>query len=74
MNSVQTNGGIHTKGISFRSDITGFNWSEVPTTLIEMGFMTNPEEDRNLSNPHYLRNLMTKLAEGIVTYRGQARA
>lgn len=36
--------------------------------------MTNPEEDGNLSNPEYLRKLMRYIADGIVVYRGQARA
>ncbi|MBN8210268.1 N-acetylmuramoyl-L-alanine amidase [Bacillus sp. NTK071] len=72
--TVQSDMSIDTNGLSFRSDITGFNWSEVPTTLIEMGFMTNPEEDGNLSNPEYLRKLMRHIADGIVVYRSQARA
>ena len=70
LNTVQSDGGINTNNVSFRSDLTGFNWSEVPTTLIEMGFMTNPEEDQKLSDQAYLRKLMTYIAEGIVAYRG----
>lgn len=56
------------KGISFRDDISGFNWSKIPVTLIELGFMTNPEEDRKLSDPQYLTNLMMKIADGIDQY------
>jgi N-acetylmuramoyl-L-alanine amidase len=67
-NAVQRDRSIDTNGISFRSDITGFNWSQVPTTLIEMGFMTNKEDDHNLSDPDYLRKLLTVVAEGIVAY------
>ncbi|MFP3340392.1 N-acetylmuramoyl-L-alanine amidase, partial [Micrococcus sp. SIMBA_131] len=59
--AVQRNQSIDTNGISFRSDITGFNWSQVPTVLIEMGFMTNTEDDQNLSDPAYLRKLMTEV-------------
>ncbi|WP_165998495.1 N-acetylmuramoyl-L-alanine amidase [Bacillus sp. Cs-700] len=66
--AVQRDQSIDTNGISFRSDITGFNWSQVPTVLIEMGFMTNTEDDQNLSDPAYLRKLMTHVAEGVVTY------
>jgi hypothetical protein len=28
-------------GILFRSDLTGFNWANVPAILVETGFMTN---------------------------------
>ncbi|MYL62257.1 N-acetylmuramoyl-L-alanine amidase [Bacillus hwajinpoensis] len=66
--AVQRDQSIDTNGISFRSDITGFNWSQVPTVLIEMGFMTNTEDDHNLSDPAYLHKLMTHVAEGIVAY------
>jgi len=46
-----------------RSDLSGFNWSRVPTVLVECGFMTNPVEDRLLASPNY----QDKLAEGITT-------
>jgi N-acetylmuramoyl-L-alanine amidase len=36
-------------GIVPRSDITGFNWANVPAVLVEVGFLTNPSEDRALA-------------------------
>lgn len=59
------------KGISYRDDLTGFNWSKVPVTLIELGFMTNPEEDQKLSDPQYLTNLLMKIADGIDRYSSE---
>ncbi|MEH7514101.1 N-acetylmuramoyl-L-alanine amidase [Gottfriedia acidiceleris] len=59
------------KGISYRDDLSGFNWSKVPVTLIELGFMTNSEEDRKLSDPQYLTNLMMKIADGIDRYSSE---
>ncbi|KAA0548384.1 N-acetylmuramoyl-L-alanine amidase [Bacillus sp. BGMRC 2118] len=56
---------VRGEGVSFREDITGFNWSSVTTILLELGYMTNPEDDRNLSNPEYLLHLMNQLATGI---------
>jgi N-acetylmuramoyl-L-alanine amidase len=38
-----------------RSDITGFNWADVPVVLPELGFLTNPQEDRLLTSPAYQR-------------------
>jgi N-acetylmuramoyl-L-alanine amidase len=35
-------------GILQRSDLTGFNWADVPAVLVECGFMTNPAEARLL--------------------------
>ena len=36
---------LHQNGIFFRKDMSGFNWSQVPAILPEIGFMTNPEEE-----------------------------
>jgi N-acetylmuramoyl-L-alanine amidase len=41
--------GFPDRGISERSDFTGFNWANVPVILVELGFMTNLEEDRQLA-------------------------
>ena len=43
--------GFPDRGIQERSDFTGFNWADVPVILVELGFMTNPVEDRLLSRP-----------------------
>ena len=42
--------GFPDRGLQERSDFTGFNWSNVPVILVEMGFMTNPAEDRLLGD------------------------
>jgi N-acetylmuramoyl-L-alanine amidase len=49
-------------GLVQRSDLTGFNWANVPVVLIETGFMSNPRESRLLrSGPYQLR-----VARGLV--------
>ncbi len=45
--------GAKDNGLVRRSDLTGFNWSNVPTCLVETGFMTNPAERKKLRNPTY---------------------
>ena len=59
---------LNQTGLFYRSDMSGFNWSEVPVILLEIGFMTNPEDDRNLSDPTYLENLMELVGAGIEAY------
>ncbi|WP_293978545.1 N-acetylmuramoyl-L-alanine amidase, partial [uncultured Clostridium sp.] len=54
------------RGISVRDDMTGFNWSKVPVILVEMGFMSNPEEDKLLSDEGYQNKLAQGLCNGIV--------
>ena len=50
-------------GLVPRSDLTGFNWADVPAILIETGFMTNPPEARLLRTSAY----QLKVARGIAT-------
>src|SRR4026207_1083409 len=38
--------GFPDRGLQERSDFTGFNWANVLVILAELGFMTNPQEDR----------------------------
>ncbi|WP_240416381.1 N-acetylmuramoyl-L-alanine amidase family protein [Paenibacillus periandrae] len=56
------------RGMVARSDLSGFNWSKVPVVLIELGFMTNPAEDKQLSVPEYQQQLADAIADGIDTY------
>ena len=55
--------GTYNRGLFVRNDLTGNNWATMPVTLIEVGFMTNPTEDRLLNKKSYRK----KLAKGIVT-------
>lgn len=57
--------GMYNRGLVFRKDITGFNWSKVPVVLVEMGFMTNENEDKLLNDSEYQDKLAKGLADGI---------
>jgi N-acetylmuramoyl-L-alanine amidase len=52
-------------GIVERSDLTGFNWADVPVVLAEVGFMTNAPEDRRLNDPRHQKRAALGLARGI---------
>jgi N-acetylmuramoyl-L-alanine amidase len=49
-------------GLIQRSDLTGFNWANVPAILVECGFMTNPRERQLLRSAAY----QLKVARGLV--------
>lgn len=55
-------------GIVERTDLSGFNWCEVPTILCEMGFLTNAEEEAKLIDPDYQALLAQGIAQGISDY------
>ena len=60
--------GARDRGVVQRADLAGFNWSRVPTVLLEMGFMTNPREDRLLAGDEYQTRLAGGIADGTVRY------
>ena len=45
--------------------MTGNNWSEVPTTLIRLGYMSNPDEDLNLNMDSYRLSMAAAIADGL---------
>jgi N-acetylmuramoyl-L-alanine amidase len=63
--------GFPDRGLQERADFTGFNWSDVPVALVELGFMTNPVEDRLLSTPDYQRRAAVGLCRGTLRFLGR---
>ena len=70
--SVRTALGFPDRGLQERSDFTGFNWADVPVILVELGFMTNPTEDRLLATAAYQRRAALGLCRGTLRYLGRS--
>ena len=64
--------GFPDRGLQERSDFTGFNWSDVPVILVELGFMTNPTDDRLLATAAYQRRAALGLCRGTLRYLGRS--
>ena len=62
------------RGLQERSDFTGFNWADVPVILVELGFMTNPGEDRQLDRAAVRARAALALCRGTLRFLGRAPA
>lgn len=62
--------GFVNRGVKYSDTMTGINWSEVPVTIIELGFMSNAEEDQLMQDANMQNNMVQGIANGIDAYFG----
>jgi len=55
-------------GLIKRTDLTGFNWANVPAILVECGFMSNPNERRLLQSSAYEWKVARGLTAGAAAF------
>ena len=60
--------GANTESVHVRDSYSGLNWSTVPSILVEMGYMSNPDEDEKLCSPEYQSELVHGMVGGLITY------
>ena len=60
--------GIHKLDVREMDDMTGTNWSRVPTTIVEMGFLSNKSDDKLMESDYFRQEAAIGIANGLDRY------
>lgn len=68
LNSYCSRTGMKNLGLQENDTMTGINWSEIPVIILEMGFMSNETDDRNMQDDAFQEEMVEGIVQGIESY------
>jgi len=67
-NNLIAETGTKDRGVQENDKVAAINYSEIPVAVLQLGFMSNEEEDKNLWSKEYQDKMIKAICDGIDTY------
>ncbi len=68
INNICSNTGTKNRGVQKVDNSSAINWCEIPVSVVEMGFLTNPDEDRWLQSEEYQGKIVAGISDAVDSY------
>lgn len=68
LDGIKQIAGAKRLGVVSRDNLTALNYTDIPAIDLEIGYMSNPEEDELLQTQAYQNKIIMGIAEGIDTF------
>ena len=68
INNICSLTGTKNRGVQKVDNSSAINWCQIPVSVVEMGFLTNPDEDRWLQNDDYQNKIVTGITSAVDSY------
>ena len=60
--------GAKDRGVQENDKVAAINYSKIPVSVLQLGFMSNEEEDKNLWDEEYQNKMVKAICDGIDAY------